>query len=208
MQKYKVFLNGKSIIFDARGKVTFTKLKHKYPNFADVQDVISWLGSVENSGETEFPIKSENPEQDFHRFQNAMIVIQAAGGIITRKESLLFIFRNNKWDLPKGKIDEGETPEAAALREVEEECGIHGHRIIRSLQPGYHIYRSPYKKSLGKWIFKKTHWFEMAYEGTGDGIPQTEEGITEIRWFNRNDLNEVMNNTYENLKELLCYYFD
>lgn len=208
MQKYKVFLNGKRIIFDARGKITFTKPFQSSPDFANVSEIEKWLNNLEFSNEVDHYIESDNLEQAFLFFQNAMIVIEAAGGIIRRGEELLFIFRNGKWDLPKGKIDEGEIPEEAALREVEEECGIHEHRIVRPLQPSYHIYRSPYKKSFGKWIFKKTHWFEMKYEATESGMPQKEEGITEIRWFNRNNLDEVVNNTYENLKELLRHYFD
>lgn len=206
MQKYKVFLNAKSIIFIASSKITITKPSSDLPDFTDIAAILKWLDMFENSCENEIQIEVNNPEQTFHNFQDALLNVDAAGGVVRKNNKLLFIFRNDKWDLPKGKIDEGETTEEAALREVEEECGIQGHRILHALKPTYHIYRSPYKKSKGKWIFKKTHWFEMVYSGEEKGIPETDEGITEIRWFKPEGLDEVLKNTYANLEELITSY--
>ena len=206
MQKYKVFLNEKSILFTSSGKITITKPTNNPPDFANVLQVSRWLDEFEKGDGTEKVIQSDNPEIFFKGFREALTNIEAAGGVIRNEKGLLFIFRNEKWDLPKGKIDKGESPVEAALREVEEECGIHGHRIIRLLEPTYHLYRSPYKKSKGEWIFKKTHWFEMEYNGNESGFPQTDEGITEIRWFARDELGEVLDNTYGNLVELIKAY--
>ncbi len=206
MQKYKVFLNEKSILFRTSGKITITKPTASYPDFTSVPGVKQWLGEFEKGSENEIIVESENPDRDFQNFRNALTILDAAGGVIKRDGRLLFIFRNGKWDLPKGKIDKGETPEEAALREVEEECGIHGHRINRTLNPTYHIYRSPYKKSKGEWVIKKTHWFKMEYTGNEPGTPETDEGITEIRWFKPEELNVVLANTYKNLHELIQSY--
>ncbi len=147
-------------------------------------------------------------DEVFQNFRSAFINVRAAGGVVLRNDALLFIFRNGKWDLPKGKIELGENPEHAALREVEEECGIRGHSIVKSLPSSYHIYQSPYPDTKGEWIFKETFWYEMQYSGEENGVPQNEEGITEVRWFPRTVLQPVLENTYENLKEIIQLYRD
>jgi 8-oxo-dGTP pyrophosphatase MutT (NUDIX family) len=139
-------------------------------------------------------------------FQSLFISVPAAGGIVRKKNTILFIFRNGKWDLPKGKIDRGESAQQAALREVEEECGISGHTIVKKLSSTFHIYKSPYKKTFGKWIFKETFWYEMNYTGEENGTPELNEGITRVEWFEKNKLATVLENTYENLKEIISIY--
>lgn len=206
MQKYKVFFNEKSILFTTPGKITITKPSNNSPVFTDASSVNNWLDEFEKDTESEKIIETGEPELIFEKFRKSLLNIDAAGGVIKRNNRLLFIFRNGKWDLPKGKIDKGETVEEAALREVEEECSIRGHRIVRTLAPTYHLYRSPYKKSLGQWILKKTYWFEMAYDGDEKGVPQTDEGITEVRWLAPSELSEVLANTYGNLKAMIEVY--
>ena len=203
MQKYKVFLNEKRILFDPSAKIT---LRKKWPGqaiFTSEKGVIEWLENFEHSDHPNVVFGNHEGKTAFENFRHALVNIDAAGGVVRRNGALLFIFRNGKWDLPKGKIDEGEKPEIAAIREVEEECGISHHTITRELPSTYHIYRSPYRKHRGKWIFKETFWYEMAYSGEENGNPQKEEGITEIRWFRPNELDEVLANTHENLKQLI-----
>ncbi|WP_198152336.1 NUDIX hydrolase [Draconibacterium sediminis] len=171
-----------------------------------IDEIMRWLSDFENSDIPETVVEHPEIEKLFQNFRSAFLPVDAAGGIVKRDEKLLFIFRNGKWDLPKGKIDEGESIETAALREVEEECGITNHSIVKALPSTYHIYKSPYKNTLGQWIFKETFWFEMDYQGMETPIPQEEEGITEVRWFQPNELDEVLENTYENLKELIELY--
>jgi 8-oxo-dGTP pyrophosphatase MutT (NUDIX family) len=141
-------------------------------------------------------------------FVPAFHFIEAAGGVVVKNRKILVIFRNEKWDLPKGKIHKDETPEKAALREVHEECGINGHSIILQLSPTFHIYKSPYKDNYGQWILKKTYWFEMHYSGSEKGRPQTEENITEVKWFSKSELDLVLLNTYENIKTVFLSYLD
>jgi 8-oxo-dGTP pyrophosphatase MutT (NUDIX family) len=90
-----------------------------------------------------------NPVHFFQLFRSVFLEVPAAGGVVKSNDRLLFIFRNGKWDLPKGKIDEGENPPEAALREVSEECGIAGQQIKKQLPSTFHIYPSPYSKTKG-----------------------------------------------------------
>lgn len=203
---YKIFLNDREIVISSLAT-----------EYSDNTEIVSAEGFTTDNVKiwfSEFHQKSNhavlfhpNPEELMtNSFIPAFRLIQAGGGVVVRNSKLLFIFRNEKWDLPKGKIDNGETPEQAAIREIAEECGISGHSIVRQLPPTFHIYQSPYKNDFGQWILKKTFWFEMSYYGTENGIPETGENITEIRWFKREELNEILSNTYENLKEIIKIY--
>ena len=205
---YKVFLNEKLIRIGGRANITLNKPTRFFNEYCTLEEVKEWFDEFVKSDENEVFLIHEEPADFFEFFQSAFISIQAAGGVVIRKNKLLFIFRNGKWDLPKGKIDEDETAREAALREVEEECGITGHSILKRLPPTYHMYLSPYKKNKGEWIFKETFWFEMRYQGEHLGSPQAEEGITEVKWFTRKQLEKVWKNTYENLKPIISIYRD
>ncbi len=138
--------------------------------------------------------------QDLFKYFSAMFrIIEAAGGLVKNvKGEYLFIFRNGKWDLPKGKIEKGEGIKTAAIREVEEECGVSGLSIIRELSTEYHTYFINERA-----ILKRTYWFEMRCDDTSDLVPQIEEGITNAVWISSKNLNEVLHNTFESIKEVL-----
>ena len=208
MQKYKVFLNEKRILFTSFSKITLSGDKFDLPDFKAPAVTAKWLSEFEHGEEQEVVFESADSKKHFADFYNSLLCIDAAGGVVRKDNRLLFIFRNDKWDLPKGKIEKGETVEEAAIREVQEECGIEELTVEKQQLSTYHIYRSPYNKSFGQWIFKKTFWFEMNYSGSENGIPQKEEGISEVRWFKPSELNEVLENTYANLKPLIEIYRD
>lgn len=203
MQKYKVFLNEKRILFTSSGKMALSEAMQDNPGFGDVK---AWLDHFEQSNGKELVIESTNPLEKLNEFSRSLIKINAAGGVVRKDERILFIFRNDKWDLPKGKIENHEKEQQAAIREVQEECGIEGLSVVKELPGTYHLYRSPYKKTLGQWVLKKTFWFEMSYSGANNGMPQKEEGISEVRWFKVSELGEILKNTYENLKGLIQIY--
>lgn len=113
------------------------------------------------------------------------------------KGEVLFIKRLGKWDLPKGHLEKGETSEEGAIREVEEECGISGLKIVSKLPTTYHIFRRK-----GKLILKETIWFQMSTDFNGELIPQTEEDITEARFLNAKMTSEALQNTYKNIELL------
>ncbi|MGO4821297.1 MULTISPECIES: NUDIX hydrolase [unclassified Flavobacterium] len=138
-------------------------------------------------------------EKEIMKTLKTKIPVNKAGGglVYNKKGEVLFIFRNGKWDLPKGGIEKGETIEETAMREVEEETGVNQLRIIKKLQKTYHIF-----KRNGRHKLKVTHWFEMHsdFEGTPQG--QLEEGIEKVAWIDPNDIPEALKNSYENIKLL------
>ena len=121
MQKYKVFLNEKRIGFVPGANITLSKLCRILTENSGIEAIMDWLPDFENSDIRESVVEHPEVEKLFQNFRSAFLQIDAAGGVVKRDGKLLFIFRNGKWDLPKGKIDEGESIETAALREVEEE---------------------------------------------------------------------------------------
>jgi 8-oxo-dGTP pyrophosphatase MutT (NUDIX family) len=125
-------------------------------------------------------------------------VNKAGGGLVYNKNGdVLFIFRNGKWDLPKGGTEKGEDIEQTSMREVEEETGVNGLKIIKKLQKTYHIF-----KRNGVYKLKITHWFEMQtdFEGIPEG--QIDEGIDKVEWKNPTQIQEALKNSYENIKLL------
>ena len=126
-------------------------------------------------------------------------LIEAAGGLVYNLDNqLLMIFRNGKWDLPKGKLEVGENIKECAIREVEEECEISGLSISKPLQDTYHVYELNEQK-----ILKRTYWFEMKTDFKGNLTPQTEEGITKVCWVNKEDIAQKLENSFGNINELL-----
>ncbi len=135
----------------------------------------------------------------FKQLVRSLKKIVAAGGVVKNgKGAFLFIFRNNKWDMPKGKVDEGEKVKKAAVREVEEECGVRVHYKGKKITTSYHLYTI--KEQL---VIKKTVWYEMGINGTPKLIPQKEENITKAVWFTGKDFKKVRKNTYPLIKDIL-----
>ena len=125
-------------------------------------------------------------------------VIAGGGKVLNPSGQILFIFRNGKWDLPKGKSESRETIDQTALREVKEETGIKGLHITKPLEITYHIF-----KRNNKYHIKKTYWFEMFSDYKGDLKPQLSEGITKVKWIDPKKLKKVKKNIYANIEGLL-----
>lgn len=136
----------------------------------------------------------------WHRWVALFTLSIAAGGIVRNPDGdILVIFRRGKWDLPKGKLDADETPEQAALREVEEECGIRGLSLGRLVQVTFHTYTEKKKR-----ILKKTYWYAMASDGQELPVPQAEEDIEAAEWMSPDDVRAtVFANTYRSVREVL-----
>jgi 8-oxo-dGTP pyrophosphatase MutT (NUDIX family) len=125
-------------------------------------------------------------------------VCKAGGGLVYNKAGdVLFIFRNGKWDLPKGGIEKGEAIEDTAIREVEEETGVTNLKITHKLQKTYHVF-----KRGGKYKLKVTHWYEMRTDFTGTPKSQANEGIEKVAWLGPEEIKEALKNSYENIKLL------
>jgi 8-oxo-dGTP pyrophosphatase MutT (NUDIX family) len=132
-------------------------------------------------------------------FYKKFTLIQAAGGLVKNEaEETLLIFRRGKWDLPKGKLDEGETLEECAVREVAEETGLQNVQLIAPLLITYHTYHEG-----TKFILKESHWYHMQTSGNQLLIPQTEEDIHAIKWVADKDLPGYMNNSFPSIVDVL-----
>lgn len=141
---------------------------------------------------------TKEPKKIFKQIRKSYLVIKAAGGIVRNEENqFLFIFRKGKWDLPKGKLDDVEKTKKAAVREVEEECGIKVSRLGDLLCKTWHIY-----EEKGQVVFKKTTWFNMKAKRQ-ELVPQLEEGITEARWLASADFDYVKQNTFPLIRDII-----
>jgi 8-oxo-dGTP pyrophosphatase MutT (NUDIX family) len=128
------------------------------------------------------------------------IPVQRAGGglVYNKKGQVLFIFRNGKWDLPKGGKEKREKMKLTAMREVEEETGVDNLIITKRLQKTYHIF-----KRNGVYKLKITQWYEMKTDFEGIPVGQLEEGIEKVAWLNPEQIQEAIKNSYENIKLIL-----
>lgn len=123
----------------------------------------------------------------------------AAGGIVEKDGKFVSIMRKGIPDLPKGHIEKGETPEQAALREVEEETGIGKLQIVKELPFTWHCYFEQ-----NEWKLKRTYWYLMQTEDTIQPKPQTEEGITEIKLIGNEELETFLRETFRSISEILA----
>jgi len=196
---YKIFLGDKVIYLCNDLTFIFQKKEIKRIKYTSKANIHKQLRAFQkNKKLLSVIVFYSDLEKLWKKFQSDFTIIEAAGGLVKNKnKELLFIFRNDKWDLPKGKIEPNETIENAAIREVEEECGISNLKIVRPLTSTYHIYEL--NKKL---VLKKTYWFGMSCSGKPLLTPQKQEGITKAKWVKLNDLKEIFDNTYETIKEI------
>jgi 8-oxo-dGTP pyrophosphatase MutT (NUDIX family) len=204
-QRYIVFLNERVVIIQQ-------DINKPDPQVGEIHIIFSEKYSLTDTYEhfkskkeyTRLYIKSsENFKQACKVFNGMFNHIEAAGGIVRNvQKDYLFIKRLGLWDLPKGKLHKKESAEAGAIREVSEETGLSGLRIIKQLPSTFHIYTD----RKGKEILKETFWFEMAAEKEQPLSPQIEEDITEVRWFKQNELSIPLLNTYSSLRYLFDDY--
>lgn len=138
-------------------------------------------------------------EKIFENLISKMKIVNAAGGLVKNSEGeYLFIYRLGKWDLPKGKVEIGEKMKEAALREVEEECGIKIDYLGKKIATTYHTYCLK-----GKVVLKQTKWYEMGVNKRPELIPQLEEDITAAEWINKKEFDKIEQNTYPLIRDIL-----
>jgi 8-oxo-dGTP pyrophosphatase MutT (NUDIX family) len=190
MQMYVVFVNDKPIF------LTSSQIKeNNYPVYLlkDIvtEEIIHKLKHKKIKGVYLYTSDLEKGWQDFLRTFNT---VSAAGGLVLNaKKEILFIYRANKWDLPKGRIEKGETIEETAVREVEEECGISNLKLIKPLLTTYHVY---FQNGIK---LKETFWFLMTSEDTRVLVPQLEEGITKVVFKKEAEVLKALQNSYKNI---------
>jgi len=128
-------------------------------------------------------------------------IIKAAGGLVLNEGEVLMIWRLKKWDLPKGKLDKGEKPKKAAVREVEEECNVKV-KLGKKICHTWHTY-----KQNGRRILKKTYWYKMYCVDDTHMRPQLEENIEETKWMNEAELKEALYTTYPSIRDVFRHYY-
>ncbi|MFQ3297691.1 MAG: 8-oxo-dGTP pyrophosphatase MutT (NUDIX family) [Patiriisocius sp.] len=191
MQMYVVFVNDKPII------VTSSQQKeNNYPVYmlknSSTEEIIHKLKNSKIKG-----VNLYTPDLEFgwQEFLNSFKTVSAAGGLVVNfKKEVLFIYRSDKWDLPKGRIEKGESIEETAIREVEEECGIFNLKILTPLLTTYHVY---FQNGIK---LKETFWFVMSSDYNKELVPQLEEGITEVVFKNEAAIAKALQNTYKNIE--------
>lgn len=132
--------------------------------------------------------------------------IKTAGGLVyhPQSDSYLWIKRLGLWDLPKGKIEQGESSKDAAIREIIEECGLTGKLSLKyRICSTYHVYEFKNKS-----ILKKNNWYYLEYEGDLSTKPQEEESITEVQWVKKEAFESCLSQTYPSIQEVILHAFE
>jgi len=191
MQIYKVFIDNSPVFFEINSKSSEV--------FLTIDEIKQGLIDFENSDFTDLYIEIESEAVFFEIFSDYKF-IEAAGGLVESKKKYLFIKRNGYWDIPKGKLEKGETVEEAAVREIVEECGFKtAPKLVKHLIDTWHVYIQNDVKYL-----KKTYWYLLNYKGDIKKLtPQLEEGITELTFLPKKAFDRIKNNTFKSIKDVL-----
>lgn len=197
---YKVFVNEKKLLI-SKNPESLEKIL-PFENFTTFEIALDLL---QNTSTSELNVYGENIDEIWESFKKLFRIIEAAGGILNKPSGeILFIKRLGKWDLPKGKMEKGESREESAVREIEEETGLKNVVLKDFINTTYHIYT----ERNGDQVLKYTHWFEMFFDGEDTSKPQIEEGITEVAWKNKAQIeSEVFPNTFKNIKLIITELF-
>ncbi|WP_407405995.1 NUDIX hydrolase [Chryseobacterium sp.] len=198
---YKVFVNEKKLLLSKEPENLEKTLK--YDSFTTLEIALDLL---QNTSVKELNVYGENLDEIWSEFKKLFRIIEAAGGLVYKPNGdLLFIKRLGKWDLPKGKMEIGESREESAIREIEEETGLRDVVLGQFINTTYHIYI----ERNGDRVLKFTHWFKMDFDGEDTSKPQIEEGITEVAWKNTSQIeSEVFPSTFKNIQLIITEYWE
>ena len=195
-QKYRIYINEKVILLTESEPRKAESYERIDAQMFELKIIYTWILAHHNKN---FYIVCPDAKVYLKNIIAGITLIEAAGGLVkNEKGDYLFIYRNDKWDLPKGKIEKEEKTKVAAVREVEEECGITVSKLGEKICKTYHAYIS-----RGEVVLKKTHWFDMKYKGVEKLKPQLEEGITDVRWFRKGHIDAIVQNTFPSILDVL-----
>jgi 8-oxo-dGTP pyrophosphatase MutT (NUDIX family) len=193
---YKVFFNQKPLILTSKILKSSDSNPFIHIKFSSKNQI---LKAVKAKKTESVYIYHKNIKKLWEIFTKKFPIIDAAGGLVERSDDkFLFIYRNNRWDLPKGGIEKKELIIEAAQREVKEETGLAYLIVINKIGETYHIFKKGKNFRL-----KRTYWFKMKSDYQGELFPQEEEGITSVEWINKKRIPEILKNSYENIKEIV-----
>jgi 8-oxo-dGTP pyrophosphatase MutT (NUDIX family) len=195
-QKYRIYINEKVILLTGSEPAKAETYEKIDSQTFDLKIIYSWIVAHHSM---RFYIICDDTKAYLKNIIANITLIEAAGGLVKNDEgNYLFIYRNDKWDLPKGKVEINEPVKLAAVREVEEECGIKVSKLGKKICKTYHVYINK-----GEVVLKKTHWFSMKHKGISKLKPQKEEGITDVRWFKKGYIDAILQNTFPSIVDVL-----
>ncbi len=195
-QKYRIYINEKVILLTESEPAKAEIYEKLDAETFDLKIIYTWILANPNRL---FYIRCIDAKVFLKSVIKNITLIEAAGGLVKNSYgNYLFIYRNDKWDLPKGKIEKDEKVREAAVREVEEECGIKVSKLKEKICKTYHVY-----VNRGEVVLKKTHWFMMTSKGNEKLKPQKEEGITDVRWFEKHHIEPIIDNTFPSILDVL-----
>ena len=190
---YKVFFNQKPLILTDKIHYISDTEPLLFIKYSSVTQIIKALKSSKNS---RVFLYHKDMNKLWKGFKKKFPIVEAAGGLVKRTDNkLLFIFRNNKWDLPKGGVEKKELIIDAAKREVTEETGVADIIVEKKISETYHIFKKGKRFRL-----KKTYWFKMSTTYMGKTNPQTEEGIEKTKWVSNKNIQDILNDAFENIR--------
>ena len=190
---YKVFFNQKPLILTNKIQYLSDTEPLLFIKYTSVTQIIKALKSSKNS---KVFLYHKDIDKLWKGFKKKFPIVEAAGGLVRRTDNkLLFIFRNNKWDLPKGGVEKKELIIDAAKREVTEETGVSDIIVEKKISETYHIFKKGKRFRL-----KKTYWFKMSTTYMGKTKPQTEEGIEKTKWVSNKNIEDILNDAFENIR--------
>lgn len=199
---YKVFSGDKCIVISSKEIKSDAKTS-KVIEFTSAEALHKEYKQFAKSSKLETLQVVGDEEKAWRVFRSLFAYIEAAGGLVLNPSgALLMIYRNKHWDLPKGKMEAGESPDQTAVREVEEECGVKHLKIVKRLMSTYHIF----VQNKNDYI-KRTYWFEMTCKDSAKPTPQKEEGIKEAKWMPKEEVKKEINKVYLSLRDVVATTF-
>lgn len=199
---YKIYINETPLFLttvqepENLGQVGGEVLVSRYPG--KKKFLLNVIDHLEKSGRFgRAVVFSDDLEKLWKDFRSAYQLVSAAGGAVFNDGRVLMIFRRGHWDLPKGKIDEGENAPGAALREVEEETGLRNPQLGPHLLDTWHTY-----EMKGKRVLKTTHWYLME-TSQKELVPQQEEDIEQAVWTDLDVFLQKPERVYGNILDVL-----
>ncbi len=199
---YKVFFNQKLILLTTDIISPKEDSPFFYVKFTNKKFVVQILKSKKVKM---LYLYHSKEDKLWYYFLNMFKLIEAAGGLVRNLKTnhFLFIFRNKKWDLPKGRINKNEEVQKAAIREVEEETGVENLSITKALNSTFHIF-----KRNRKYRLKKTFWYLMETDYNGQLTPETKEGIEKAIWIEKKLIVSLRSEMYQNINLVISNHFN